>query len=70
MNIMNDLQLYIRFGSLYRFENLYKSNEFLKKVLEPTRSNVYLVDIDNKDDLQLLIDLLVSAKIKYDLKAN
>ena len=67
---MKDLQLYIRFGGLVRFDNLYKSNEFLKRVLEPTRSNVYFVNIDNKDDLQLLIDLLVSAKIKYNLKTN
>ena len=67
--MMDNLQLYIRFGSLARFENLYKSNKLLKKVLEPTRSNVYLVDIGN-DDLQLLVDLLVSAKIKYDLKTN
>ena len=64
------MNLYIRFGSLTRFENLYRSNEFLKKTLEPTRSNVYIVDIDNNDDLQLLVDLLVSAKIKYDLKTS
>ena len=67
---MDSLQLYIRFGSLVRFENLYKSNEFIKKVLKPTRSNVYMVDIDNKDDLQLLVDLLVSARVKYNLKMN
>ncbi len=64
------MKLYIRFGSLTRFENLYRSNEFLKKTLEPTRSNVYIVDIDNNDDLQLLVDLLVSAKIKHDLKTS
>ena len=67
---MDSLQLYIRFGSLVRFESLYKGNEFLKKVLKPTRSNVYIVDIDNSDDLQLLVDLLVSAKVRYDLKTN
>ena len=64
------MKLYIRFGSLARFENLYKGNEFIKKVLKPTRSNVYLVEIDDKDDLQLLVDLLVSAKVRYGLKMN
>ena len=64
------MKLYIRFGNLAKFQRLYDSNEFLKKVLEPTRSNVYLVDIDDKDNSRLLVYLLVSAKVRYDLKMN
>lgn len=59
------MELYIKIGSLYKFQKLFDGNEYLQKVLKPTNSNVYLVDTD---DLTEIVRLLESNRIKYKFK--
>lgn len=56
------MKLYIRLGSLARFQNLYDSNEYLQKVLSQTKSNVYFIETD---DLTEIERLLISRNINY-----
>ena len=56
------MKLYIRFGSLSKFQDLFDSNEYLRKVLSQTRSNVY--DIET-DDTSEIVRLLKSRNINY-----
>lgn len=58
------MKLYIRFGSMARFQNLYDSSEYLQKVLSQTRSNVYLIDTD---DLTEIRRLLTSRGINFEI---
>jgi hypothetical protein len=58
------MKLYIRFGSLARFQDLYDSNEYLKSVLSPTRSNVYYIETDDTSEIARL---LKSRNIKFDI---
>lgn len=58
------MKLYIRFGSLARFQDLYDSNEYLRKVLSQTRSNVYYIDTDDHTEIERL---LKSRRIKFDI---
>lgn len=58
------MKLYIRFGSLARFQDLYDTNEYLQAVLGQTRSNVYLIDTD---DLTEIRRLLTSRGIKFEI---
>ena len=59
------MKLYIRFGSLAKFQRLYDSNEYLQIILSPTRSNVFYIETD---DLEGLRELLKWHNIKYDIK--
>ena len=56
------MKLYIRLGSLARFQDLYDSNEYLKSVLSPTRSNVYYIETDDTIEIERL---LKSRNINY-----
>lgn len=56
--------LYIRFGSLMKFQELYDDNEYLRKVISPTMSNVYFIETD---DLTEINRLLTSRGIKYEI---
>lgn len=56
------MKLYVRFGSLVKFQNLYDSNEYLQKVLSQTKSNVYFIETD---DLTEIERLLKSRNINY-----
>ena len=56
------MKLYIRLGSLARFQELFDSNEYLQKVLTPTNSNVYFIETD---DLSEINRLLKSRNINY-----
>ena len=56
------MKLYVRFGSLVKFQNLYDSNEYLQKVLSQTKSNVYFIETD---DLTEIERLLISRNINY-----
>lgn len=56
------MKLYIRFGSLARFQDLYDSSEYLQKVLSPTRSNVYFIETDDTSEIDRL---LKSRNINY-----
>mgnify|MGYP000862273838 FL=1 len=58
------MKLYIRFGSLARFQDLFDSSEYLQKVLSQTRSNVYYIDTD---DVREIERMLKSRNIKFDI---
>lgn len=58
------MKLYIRFGSLVKFQTLFDSSEYLKKVLSQTRSNVYLIETD---DLTEIRRLLISRNINFEI---
>ena len=58
------MKLYIRFGSLAKFQDLYDSSEYLQKVLSQTRSNIYYVDTDNIKEIERL---LKGRNIKFDI---
>ena len=56
------MKLYIRFVSLIKFQALYDSNEYLRKVLSQTRSNVYYIETDDTSEIERL---LKSRTINY-----
>ena len=61
------MKLYIRFGSLAKFQRLCDSNEYLQVVLTPTMSNVYFIETD---DLSEVRRLLIGNNIKFDIKEH
>ena len=63
----NDMKLYIRFGSLAKFQDLYDSSEYLQKVLSQTRSNVYFIETDDTSEIERL---LKGRNIKFDIATN
>lgn len=58
------MKLYIRFGSLAKFQRLFDSNEYLQVVLSQTNSNVYFIETD---DLTEIKRLLIGNRIKFDI---
>ena len=58
------MKLYIRFGSLARFQSLFDSSEYLQTVLGQTGSNVYLIETD---DLTEIRRLLISRNINFEI---
>jgi hypothetical protein len=56
------MKLYIRWGSLGKFQALFDSNEYLRKVLSQTRSNVYYINVDDHTEI---VRLLKSRIIDY-----
>lgn len=60
----NDMKLYIRFGSLSKFQDLYDSSEYLQKVLSQTRSNVYYIDTN---DVREIERMLKGRNVKFDI---
>ena len=58
------MKLYIRFGSLVKFQRVFDSNEYLQGILTPTRSNVYFIETD---DLTEIKRLLIGGNIKFDI---
>lgn len=59
------MKLYIKFGSLAKFQRLFDSNEYLRVVLSQTNSNVYFIETD---DLSEVRRLLSGNNIKFDIK--
>lgn len=59
------MKLYIRFGSLAKFQNLFDSNEYLQAILSQTNSNVYFIETD---DLSEIKRLLIGNNIKFEIK--
>lgn len=59
------MKLYIRFGSLAKFQRLFDSNEYLQAILTPTNSNVFFIETD---DLLELKRLLNGNNIKFNIK--
>ena len=51
-----------RWGSLRKFQDLFDSNEYLRKVLSQTRSNVYYINVDDHTEI---VRLLKSRIIDY-----
>lgn len=56
------MKLYIRWGSLRKFQDLFDSNEYLRKVLSQTRSNVYYIETDDHTEI---VRLLNGRNINY-----
>ena len=61
------MKLYIRFGSLAKFQNLFDSNEFIRTILRQTRSNMYHIDTEIKEEMAQLKHLLNKNNIKYSI---
>ena len=58
------MKLYIKFGSLAKFQRLFDSNEYLQAILSQTNSNVYFIETD---DLTEVRRLLIGNNIKFDI---
>ena len=58
------MKLYIRFGSLAKFQNLFDTSEYLQTVLVQTRSNVYTI---NTGDYSEINRLLTSRGINFEI---
>ena len=58
------MKLYIKFGSLAKFQQLFDSNEYLQVVLSQTNSNVYFIETD---DLSEVRRLLIGNNIKFEI---
>ena len=61
------MKLYIRFGSLAKFQNMFDSNEFIRTILRQTRSNMYHIDTEIKEEMAQLKHLLDKNNIKYSI---
>jgi hypothetical protein len=59
------MKLYIKFGSLAKFQQLFDSNEYLQAILSQTNSNVYFIETD---DLSEIKRLLIGNRIKFDIE--
>jgi len=59
------MKLYIRFSSLVKFQELYDWNEYLKKVLKQTGSNVYFIETDDLSEIKRLLN---GRNIKHKIK--
>ena len=59
------MKLYIKFGSLAKFQRLYDSNEYLQVILTPTRSNVFFIETDDLSEVRRLLN---GNNIKFDIK--
>ena len=49
------MKLYIRFGSLARFDRLYKSSEFLQTVLTKETGIRWIFDSEHKEEIEKLL---------------
>ncbi len=61
------MKLYIRFGSLAKFQSLYDNSEYLQAVLTPTNFNVYWIETDDTTEINRL---LKSRNINYVIKCE
>ena len=59
------MKLYIRFGSLAKFQRLFDSNEYLQAILTPTNSNVFFIETDDLSELKRLLN---GNNIKFNIK--
>ena len=59
------MELYIKFGSLSKFQDLFDNNNYLRKVLRPTNYNVYDIETNS---IKEIIRLLESNGIHYKIK--
>lgn len=61
------MKLYIRFGSLTKFQSLFDDNKFIRSILGQTRSNVYFIESDSDSDINKIKELLNENNIKYSI---
>ena len=59
------MKLYIRFGSLVKFQRLFDSNEYLQVILSQTRSNVYFIETDDLSEVRRLLN---GNNIRFEIK--
>ena len=59
------MKLYIRFGSLAKFQRLFDGNEYLQVILSQTKSNVYFIETDDLSEVERLLN---GNNIKFDIK--
>ncbi len=59
------MKLYIKFGSLTKFQRLFDSNEYLQVILSQTRSNVYFIETDDLSEVRRLLN---GNNIKFEIK--
>lgn len=62
------MKLYVRWGSIAKMDELYRSREFLRALLSPNTGNVYNIETDDKERLRELKRVLDSNNIKYAIK--
>ena len=60
------MTLYVRFGSLFKMQELYEGNKYLQKVLNQTSATSW--EIDDDADIKGIERLLVGKGINYKLK--
>lgn len=58
------MKLYI-LNRLVKFQELYKSNKYLNKVLSESNSNVYFIETDDLSEIRRLLTL---NRIKYKIE--
>jgi len=58
------MKLYIKFGSLAKFQQLFDSNEYLQAILSQTNSNVYFIETDDLTEIKRLLN---SNRIKFEI---
>lgn len=61
------MKLYILLGSLFKFQHLYDDSYYLREVLQPTNSNVFLIETN---DIGKLEKFLEKENIKYKIKED
>ena len=59
------MELYIRFGSLAKFQRLFDSNKYLRVILSQTKSNVYFIETNDLSEVKRLLN---GNNIKFDIK--
>ena len=59
------MKLYIKFGSLAKFQQLFDSSEYLQAILSQTNSNVYFIETDDLSEVRRLLN---GNNIKFDIK--
>ena len=58
------MKLYV-LNRLVKFQDIYKSNKYLNKVLSESNSNVYFIETDDLSEIRRLLTL---NRIKYKIE--
>ena len=61
------MKLYIKFGSLAKFQSLFDDNKFIRSMLWQTWSNVYFIETDSERDVDKIKELLNKNNIKHSI---
>ena len=63
------MKLYV-LNRLVKFQEIYKSNKYLNKVLSESNSNVYFIETDDIEKLRELERVLNKNRIKYNINTK